>query len=182
MNPEKSIKLLSNTLESIKKYYPDLDSISIIPDGKVSDFTPICKTYKSTNNTYSSLINCGMNHSKFDWNIIVFAGSWVRPSLENIKKYYIKSEKSVLFSVPSGKIERRDNKLFDKASFAQGSANGLFIHQSVFKELGELPNSPKLMMPETLPVNDFELIKLEWSYSGIKKGISFIPLFGVAIC
>ena len=183
MNPEKNLKLLSNTIESIKKYYPDLDSISIVPDGKISDFTPTCKTYKSTNSTYSSMINSGMEHSKFDWNIIVFAGTWVKPCLENIKKYYIKSEKNILFSVSRGKIDpnRRDNR-FDKALFPQGSINGLFIHKLAFKELGTLPNSSKLIAPETLQINDFELIKLEWSYLGIEKGIKFVTMFGTGIC
>lgn len=182
LNPDRNIKYLANTIESIKTGYPEMDYISVVPDAKISDFSPYCKTYKAPENTYSSMINTALKNSKYDWNIIILAGSWVKQTLNNIQNNYIKSEDFVLFPVPRFKTEVKKDSRFDKASFCQGSINGIFIHKNAAKKLGEMPSSPTIQQPETLSVNDFELIKLEWSYSGISKGIKFVPLFGISIC
>lgn len=184
LNPDKSVSQLKTTLESIKKVHPENTCISVMPGPNNADLEKMCKTYKGKG-TYSSLLNTGLHSSKSIWNVILFAGTWLKPNLENVIKFYLKEDTDILFPVLRSKTQRFNKNTpldLSKTTFCQGSLNGVIMHKTAFKNIGLFLDSPNIGQPETIPVNDFELIKMEWELRAIAKGYNFKALFGTSIC
>jgi hypothetical protein len=75
--------------------------------------------------TITSLINCGLENGGPEWNMIVVAGSWVRPGVVKKMSHFVESDLDVLFPV----VDRQ-------CSFQKGTLNGLMVHRRTFELVG----------------------------------------------
>lgn len=133
---------------------------------ELTEMIGICNTVKA-GNTITSLINCGMKHSDAEWNVIVFAGSWLRTSLLYKAKTFIKSDRDVLFPVVDW-----------KSNFVDGSMNGIVLHRKMFEDAGDFPEGEM----QKAGVSDIEMAKLFWSVNAIDKGAIFKAIVGMRVC
>lgn len=185
LNPEKNIAHLKTTVESLQKLNNDLPYVCIVPSNTPADsntkMSEHCKIHKG-GATYSSMINTGLKKLTTPWQVIVFAGTWVNPYLENLIKFYLTDEKDILFPVlKTIKPEQRLTRL----NFSQGSLNGVVLHKSCLKTVGEFPERSFIESPmiKDKPIlNDLELIKLEWANMAMAKGYRFKAILGCSIC
>jgi hypothetical protein len=166
--PEQNTKALKSTVSSITTVYPDHPHIAVAPSTfskeKIAELSQFCEIVKGKD-TITSLLNAGMKKTKSDWNIIVFAGSWLRTSFYRIFKY-AKNDKDILFPV----VNRLTN-------FIDGSMNGIVVHKRTFEEVGPMPT---IMHKDG--GNDLELIKTFWSLDAMSKGCIFKAILGMKVC
>jgi hypothetical protein len=132
---------------------------------EVSEMNRHCETVVGQD-TITSLINVGVKESKSPWNVIVFAGSWVRGNVYRKFDAFVKSRKDILFPVVDGHY-----------NFVDGSMNGIIIHKETFSEVGDF--STHNMQKEGH--NDLELIKLWWSLGALEKGCVFKAIIGMKV-
>lgn len=167
--PDKNISGLKNTIDSFDAIYPDSPRICIVGNNVNNDEIAImnkfCPTFKGQN-TITSLINFGMKKTKSDWNVIIFAGSRIRPIIQKEFDLFVKSEKDILFHVVDGKY-----------TFCEGSMNGIIIHKNTFLEVGNFISSPI----NKVEMNEMEVVKLLWSLDAIEKGCVFKAILGMRI-
>jgi hypothetical protein len=165
--PERNIAGLRNTRESIRHNYPHASVLCVVGN----DVTPeelkkmeeICPTFVGED-TITSLINTGVKESVSDWNVLVFAGSWVKTSLYRQFDLFVKSEKDILFQV----IEGRTN-------FIDGSMNGIVIHKKALELAGDFPRMQKMGW------NELEMTKTFWAYAAIEQGFRFKAVMGMRV-
>src|SRR6516225_3186865 len=73
-----------STIANLQRNYPAAPMIVTVSDSMHADDVKAlkkqCETYEGKD-TITSLINVGMKHAKADWNMLVIAGSYVRPNL-----------------------------------------------------------------------------------------------------
>jgi hypothetical protein len=97
---------LGATASSIKNHYPNLPYIAVVDESAtkedVAEMKKNCPIYKGKN-TITSLINVGMRHAPSDWAFMIFAGSNVRPKLDEKFSFYITNDKDVLFPIANNK-------------------------------------------------------------------------------
>ena len=167
--PDKNIAGLKNTLNSFENVYSDIPRICIVgnnaTEDEVAKMNEVCTTFKGLN-TITSLINLGMKKTKSDWNVIIFAGSRVRPIVQKEFDLFVKSEKDILFHVVDGKY-----------TFCEGSMNGIIMHKRTFLEVGNFISSPITKVD----MNEMEVVKLLWSLDAIEKGCVFKAILGMRI-
>jgi hypothetical protein len=167
--PSLDDKPLRNTVTSIKKMYPKSPIICAVGNNvdaaRLNELSEICETIQG-NDTITSLINVGLKNSKSIWNVIVFSGCWVRPSIHRQFSCFVKDEKDILFQVVDGHI-----------NFVDGSMNGIIINKNTFAEVGDFPES-KL---NKLGFKEMELLKLMWSVGAIAKGCRFKGIMGMKV-
>jgi hypothetical protein len=167
--PSLDKKSLQNTVESINQIYPKSSIVCTVgndaSEAVIADLKEICEIVPS-NDTITSLINVGMKNTKAMWNVIVFAGSWVRPSIYRQFVQFVKDEKDILFQVVDG-----------YTNFVDGSLNGLIVHKNTFVEVGDFPES-KLNKPG---FKEMELLKLVWATGAISKGCRFKAIMGMKV-
>lgn len=168
--PERNLGGLKNTVNSIKRGYENASVICTIANDankdEIKEASNLCDVYKG-GSTITSLINTGMKKTKENWNIIVFAGSWITPQLRRKFDLFVKDEKDILFPV-----------MWRKTNFIEGSMNGLIIHKKAFKEVGDFPNGPM----QKAGVPEMELIKMFWALDAIKLGYVFKAIVGMKVC
>lgn len=161
--PDHSLNLLKTTVSSIKNHYPNLPYIAVVDEDTtkedVAEMKKNCPIYKGKN-TITSLINVGMRHSPSDWVFMIFAGSNVRPKLDEKFSFYTTNDKDVLFPIANNKY-----------NFIEATLNGLCINKKTFKEVGELSEDGKL-----------EMIKAEWASNAIDYGCRFKAIIGSKMC
>lgn len=167
---ERKLKALTSTVNSIKACFPGHPHLALVGNDatkeEITQFGQLCEVHKAKE-TITSLINLGMKKSKIDWNVIVFAGSWLRPGIHRIFNTFAKSEKDILFPV----VDRKTN-------FIEGSMNGIMIHKKTFKEIGDMPTMHKVDEDH----NELEWIKTFWALGAIDKGCTFKAIIGTRIC
>lgn len=168
--PERNLGGLKNTVKSLKQAYPGSPYLCVVGNdatkAEIAEFNLVCDTFKGKD-TITSLINLGIKKSKIDWNVLIFAGSWLRPSLHRKFDLFVKSEKDILFPV----VDRKTN-------FVDGSMNGIMLHKKTFQEVGEFATAPM----QKAGSNDLELIKLFWTLDAIEKGCTFKAIMGMKVC
>lgn len=167
--PDKNIDNLKNTVKSIKAVYSGSPFLAVVGSNVKKDeltaMSAICDTYKGKD-TITSLINTGMKKTSIDWNVIVFAGTWLKLALHRKFNLFVKSEKDILFPVAEGKY-----------NFVDGSMNGIIIHKKTFAEVGNFAAAP--MLGES--VDEMQIVKLFWAMSAIEKGCVFKAIVGMRI-
>lgn len=160
---------LRNTITSINQLYEGAHTLCVVGDDAsdevLTEFNEVCETVKG-HNTITSLINVGLKSTKSLWNVIVFAGSWIRPSLYRQFACFVKDEKDVLFQVVNG-----------HTNFVDGSMNGIVIHKNTFAEVGDFPES-RVSKPG---FQEMELLKLIWAMAAIEKGCRFKAIMGMRV-
>jgi hypothetical protein len=168
--PDRNLGGLKNTVASIKSFFPETSYLCTVGDdvqkGELAEFIGVCNTLVG-GNTITSLMNVGMKHSDAEWNILVFAGSWLRVNLINKAKQFIKSDRDVLFPVVDW-----------KTNFVDGSMNGIFLHRKMFEDAGEFPAGAM----QKAGVSDMEMAKLFWAAQAIEKGAIFKGIVGMRVC
>ena len=125
----------------------------------VAALKKVYRTYEGKD-TITSLINIGMEYAQADWNMLVIAGSYVRPGLDKKFSLFVENDTDILFPIAEGKY------LFHK-----GTLNGIFMRRDTFKLVGDLPEE-----------NPLEICKLFWSCVAIEKGCKFKAIAGTKIC
>lgn len=160
---------LRNTVTSIKQLCPRSPIMSVIgnnvTDVAVKELADVCEVVQG-NDTITSLINVGMKKTKAVWNVIIFAGSWVRAGIYRQFSCFVKDEKDILFQVVDG-----------HTNFVDGSMNGIIINKNTFREVGDFPES-RLNKPG---FKEMELLKLLWSVGAISKGCRFKAIIGMRV-
>lgn len=166
--PERNLGGFNNTIRSILYQYPNAKIIGVVGNNateqEVAEMNIRCTTVVGID-TITSLINAGMKNSEALWNVIVFAGSWVRGGLYRKFDAFVKNKKDILFSVVDGRY-----------NFVDGSMNGIIIHKDTFDEVGDFSNT---MLKDGY--NNLEMIKLWWSLEALDKGCIFKAIIGLKI-
>ena len=161
--PENALNMIKVTINSINYHYPNISHICVTDSSaskeEILEIKKHCPTYKGKE-TITSLINVGMRHAPLDWVFLIFAGTNVRPRLDEKFSFYVGSEKDILFPV----AEKKHN-------FIEATLNGLFMNKKTFKEIGEIADEGKL-----------ELIKAEWAMNAIEYGCKFRAFVGSKMC
>lgn len=171
--PEYNPGMLQGTMRSIRNRYGQDFSV-VCTVGK--DFTPaelkevkeLCPAHRGKH-TITSLINTGIKKGNKDWNIIVMAGTIVRPKLNHRYAYWIENEKDVLYPiVVTYNRDRYPIKICNE--FYDATLNGLCIHQKTFKSVGDFSDSP------------FEWSKKIWGLEAASQGVRFKAILGLKMC
>lgn len=134
----------------------------------LKDMKQICSTYRGQN-TITSLINSGMKKGYKQWNILLMSGSWARPRLNEKYATFNKSEKDIFFPIAPD-YNRNDMPIRLNNTFPEASLNGLCIHQSTFREVGEFSDE------------ELNISKTWWMANAIVKNCSFKAILGAKIC
>lgn len=167
--PERNLGGYQNTVRSINHQYPNAKIIGVVGNdvttSELAEMDTKCETVMGQD-TITSLINVGMKNSKAPWNVIVFAGSWVRGSVYRKFEAFVRDKRDILFPVVDGHY-----------NFVDGSMNGIIIHQDTFAEVGDF--STHNMQKEGH--NDLELIKLWWALGAMEKGCLFKAIIGMEV-
>jgi hypothetical protein len=161
--PESNSGLLKRTVNSIKSRYSECSVICATEESAKDEnfnfMNEICPTYRGQE-TFSSLINAGMNNTKSDWNFIICAGSFIPTKIDQRFSYFLESKKDILFPIVN-----------NKTNFVEATLNGLFINKETWDEVGEMAN-----------IGPLEVVKLMWALDAIKKGVKFKAISGTKIC
>jgi len=169
--PEFNIGRIQSTAKSLKNNFPDVPFICVVPkDASTADLAEIkevCPVHKSKH-TITSLINTGLKKGNKKWNLFIFEGSWVRNGAVNKLFGFAKDEKDILFPIIV-KYDALGKPTTSHTNFIDGSLNGLLIHQSTIKEVGEFSDNP------------LEISKTMWALDAISKGYRFKAILGVKI-
>ncbi len=161
---DRNIKLVKGTCNSIKNHYgpnyPIICSIdSTATEADLEELNKICPTVVGEN-SYSSLINVGIKNSATKWNIIIFAGAFLRSKLDRKFSFFIESEKDILFPISEG-----------KTNFVDGTLNGLMINKKTFLEVGPFSTTENI-----------DICKLLWSDAAMQKGCKFKAIASSKMC
>lgn len=165
--PERNVAGLRNTVSSIKQGYPWAKILCVVgndvTEKELQDMQAICETIVGED-TITSLINLGVKSSQTDWNVLVFAGSWIRSCLYRQFDLFVKKETDILFPVVDGRM-----------NFIDGSMNGIVIHKKALELAGDFPRMQKA------GYNELEMIKTFWAYAAIEQGCRFKAIIGMRV-
>lgn len=165
--PERNINGLKNTFSSIKQNYPMATVVCVVGNDvtevELKEMNSICETIVGED-TITSLINTGIKTSPSDWNVLVFAGSWIRSSLYRQFDLFVKKETDILFQVIDGRL-----------NFVDGSMNGIVIHKKALELAGDFPRMQKA------GYNELEMIKTFWAFAAIEQGCRFKAIIGMRV-
>lgn len=166
--PEKNVDGLNTTVTSIENVYKDFPIVCTVGDNcsddEFSKMNGICRTVKG-GDTITGLINLGVHSSDRPWNVVVFAGSWVRNYLRRKFDLFVKDERDILFPVVDGRY-----------NFVDGSMNGIILHKRAIEEIGDIPTVPM----QKFGYDELELIKLFWATTALEKGFKFKAIIGMS--
>lgn len=167
--PDRSIGGLRNTVNSIRSIIPESNILCTVGNDVNSEelitMNNICPTLQAED-TITSLINLGLKEAKPDWNMLLFAGSFVRLGIYKKFDLFAKDEKDILFPVVNNKID-----------FVEGSMNGIILHKNTFKLVGDFNTSSM----QKLGSNELEMIKLFWAMSAVEHGCRFKAIVGMKV-
>jgi hypothetical protein len=162
LNPESNPSLLKSTVNSIRnKYRVPIISVTekSVKAQNFKEMNEICPTCKGKE-TYTSLINAGLDSPPAEWNFIVIAGTYIKHRIENKYSMFIENEKDILFPIVDKKYE-----------FVESTINGLLIHKNCLKEVGKMSE-----------IGSYEVCKLMWTLDAIEKGYKFKAILGAKLC
>lgn len=163
LNPESNPSLLKNTVNSISNKFEKAQYIcateKTVKTDSFKEMKAICPTFKGEG-TYTSLMNVGMKHAPAEWNFFIMAGTYVRPQLDQKFSFFMENEKDILFPI----VENKYN-------FVDATLNGLLVHKTCFKEVGNMAE-----------IGPFEVCKLMWALDAMDKGYKFKAILGVKLC
>jgi asparagine synthetase B (glutamine-hydrolysing) len=135
--PENALNMIKVTINSINYHYPNISHICVTDSSaskeEILEIKKHCPTYKGKE-TITSLINVGMRHAPLDWVFLIFAGTNVRPRLDEKFSFYVGSEKDILFPV----AEKKHN-------FIEATLNGLFMNKKIVVALSGGMDSTTLL-------------------------------------
>lgn len=167
--PDKDARALRNTVRSIR-HFTDRDAICVVGNNAgphdIKKLKEWCDNVHKGKDTITSLMNAGMKRIKHDWAFILFAGSQIKPFLEQRLSRFVTSDKDILFPVVA-----------DKYNFVEGSCNGILINRHTFKEIGDMPEAPM----HKQGFNDFEVSKVFWANDALNYGCQFKGIVGLRI-
>lgn len=159
--PDRSARALQLTVRTMG-HFTDAPCIAVVPKGttrKITDeIREVCPLARG-DNTYTSLINVGLQKSTKDWNFIFFAGVVIKSNFWRRYVYFMEDDKDIMFSV-----------MAKHTNFVDGSLNGLFIHKNTIKRIGKMPE-----------VSEIEQAKVTWAYSALQKGCRFKGILGMRL-
>ena len=124
----------------------------------------ICPTFRG-GNTFTSLINKGVAKGHKEWNLIIIEGTIVKRGMEWKYSRFIENEKDILYPIVA-EYDRSGMPVDLHTSFDNATLNGIFIHQSTFKMIGNFGDNP------------LEIEKLLWALNAINKGCKFKAILG----
>ena len=154
-----NVSRIRTTLSSIKAGYNCHCSVVVsenVHEDDVSEAKRIILPVTVGGKTVTSLINAGMRNGGPEWNLLVVAGTWVRPGLIHKYSSFVESEKDILFPV----IDR-------KYTFIDGTINGILMHRKTFQEVGDFADD-----------NPLDICKTFWTIDAIEKGCRFKAIVG----
>lgn len=160
--PEHNVRHAQCTARSIRARYDSpfiFVTDSTVTKEEVRELENTAPTYVA-GTTFSSLINLGFKHPPSDWNILVIAGTTVRPKLDEKFALFVEDEKDILFPVADGRWQ-----------FIEGTINGLMMHRETFQKAGD--------WDDNLPI---ETCKLLWAYEAARHGCRFKAVIGSKMC
>lgn len=174
--PEHNIGRIQGTVRSIKNRYRHNTHITCAVDETttISELEEIKKIKEISNvvkggGTITSLLNTGLENGHKEWNIIVIAGTCVRPTLDHKYSVWIESEKDILFPIVTD-YNREGFPIKIYSDFYDGTLNGLCIHQKTFNQVGKFTE------------NQLEISKKFWGLVASDKGCVFKAILGAKIC
>ena len=101
-----------------------------------------------------------LRHATGEWVFTIFAGTTLRPKLDQKFGFFVASDKDVIYPVANGKF-----------NFLEATLNGLFINKKFYKEVGEMQDDGPL-----------EMVKAEWAMAAMDKGCKFKAVVGSKMC
>lgn len=163
--PTLRLKDAEITLSWMKSYLePELANVlAILPPTKEKNtqaqFGELCKTYRSKNDSYLSMVNKGMQYTKSNWNLIVKAGSKFRTNLHNQLFQFAKEETDILYPVTT-----------EHHHFWDSPLGWLYLTQEGFKAGGKFDEEI-----------DAEHAKLIWMATAHEAGAAFKGVVGLRV-
>jgi hypothetical protein len=155
-------KLAISTVNSIKSQY-GCPIVCTFPktasDDLINEVKKHAVVYRGED-TFSSLLNLGLQKTTTDWNFVIVGGSIPRRNLDKKFCLFVENEKDVLFPIVDG-----------KTNFIDATVNGLFLHRKIYEEVGELPKHP-----------NWEVCKLFWALDAVDKGYKFKAIANSKFC
>ena len=171
ISPDPNIGNLACTIRSIKNNYPDAQYLCITNRNcNVEEFKKmqeICPVLKGKN-TITSLINTALRKSKSEWTLIVMEGTPLHRGIDKKYGLFIENEKDVLFSITM-EYDKQGRPTKIRNNFEDATLNGMLIHKSTFKEIGDFTD-------ESIPI-----AKLFWAVKATEKGCRFKGVLGMRI-
>jgi hypothetical protein len=172
--PEYNPNLLNSTFRSIKNRYRENVPITCavgkqITATELKDIKELCPANRGKD-TFTSLINTGINKGHREWNIVVIAGVIIRQKLDQRYGFWIEDEKDVLYPI----VVTYNNDMYPIKicnEFYDATLNGLCIHQKTFKEVGDFSSK-----------NPIEIAKKIWALDAAQKGVRFKAILGAKMC
>lgn len=159
--PDQNARSLFITARSVG-HFTKAPCIAVVPKGTkrvVTDEIKKTCDFARGSNTYTSLINAGLQKSKQDWNFIIFAGSTVKPKFWTKYTSFLNDEMDVIYPIMTG-----------HTNFVDGSLNGILIHKNIIKRVGKIPE-----------ISEIEQAKSSWAYKAIQKKYRFVGLLNSSI-
>lgn len=167
--PERNIGGLKNTVTSIHNTFGDTPIVCVVGNdahaSELAEMNEVCPTIMGSD-TITSLINVGLEATKAGWNMVLFAGSFVRAGIYRKFDLFATDEKDILFPVVDNKTD-----------FVEGSMNGIILHKKTFDLVGNFTTSPM----QKSGYNELEMIKLFWSLGAIENGCKFKAIVGMKV-
>lgn len=161
LNPLRDIWAQRSTSRVILRTF-DCNCICVAPKDttkeELKQMNEHCQTYKF-GNTFTDLINKGLEKATPEFNVIVMAGVSIRPGIFNKYRLFLNNNKEILYPIVNGKYQ------FDEATL-----NGLLIPKQAIKEIGKFKNE-----------EDIGLSKLAWADKANSLGYKFKAIAGVKI-
>lgn len=156
--PDRAVRSLQLTAKSLRHFH-DVPMIAVVPKGTTraitDDMKKTCDVVRGKE-TYTSLINVGVNKMTTDWNLVVFAGSTFKPNFLRRYLTFLDGEQDVIFPIVEGKYH-----------FYDGSMNGVWFHKSIFQKVGKMPE-----------IADIQQARTVWAYEAQLAGYKFKGVLG----
>ena len=171
ISPSPNVGNLMCTVRSIKNNYPTAPYLCIThrncPAEELKRLSEVCPTYKSKN-TVTSLINAAYKKSKSEWTMIVMEGTPLHRGIDKKYGLFIENEKDILYSITMD-YDRQGKPIKVRNNFEDATLNGMLIHKSTFKEVGDFSD-------ESIPV-----AKLFWAVKAAELGCKLKGVLGMRI-
>lgn len=162
---EQNLEHIKCSIRSINRHYGDkTPRLCVIgaksPISFYKECKALCPTVVRGKSTVASLVNAGMKKGHKTWNILLLAGSRIKPGLAHKYAVFYKDEKDIFFPIlPKYNKEGIPVQLND--NFCSASLNGLCIHRDTFMSVGEFE------------YDDLDMSKTMWGGLALMYGCNF---------
>jgi hypothetical protein len=173
LSPEPNIARLKDTVRSIGYLFGDAAPIvcSVAKGAgksRIEEMKGVCSVVEG-GSTIMSLINRGMKACKGEgWRMLVMEGARIPRGIEKRYSRWIRDEKDVLFPITVSQ-DREGRPLRIMANFEECTLNGIAMHTSLFKEVGEFSDNP------------IAVSKSFWAVGALQSGATFKAVLGVKV-